>query len=223
MTREIPLKEISLASDDKATPLFAKEELRAYMLTNSIKGNVIMPRRTPFIGGTKPFQSPIDPTTTFVIRRLSNRQVILYRDRNSVIRYVTESGNNGERYITERDYPTGTMTLDVAVLGLASWNIRDPEDRDLKITEETLTDYLDPEELDYVADKVFEVNPILRGNQKREPEKDTESPDGGGVRGDEPSPIQQLLSDAGTGTGDLREGIVSPPLSSDMARVPKTF
>src|SRR5882762_11771960 len=71
---------ISPVSDDNK-PL-DRSELRAYMLRFSVKGNLHMPRRTPFVGETKPFASPIDEETKFVIRRLSIQQVMLYRDRN---------------------------------------------------------------------------------------------------------------------------------------------
>lgn len=201
--------------DDKG--LLSREELRAYMLVHSARGNKPMPRRTPFVGETKSFPSPIDKKTHFVIRRLSIQQVMLYRDRNSVVRYVTESaGESNERYITERDYPTGTMTLDVATFGLASWNIQDEEGNNLKINEDNIKKYLDPEELDFVADKVFEVNPILRGNQKSQATSDTESSDGSDTRGDDDSSVSRLLSEDGSREGELRESTVSTSLSSNM-------
>jgi len=211
-----PSKEISLPRlDDKE--LLSKEELRAYMLVHSARGNKPMPRRTPFVGETKSFPSPIDKKTHFVIRRLSIQQVMLYRDRNSVVRYVTESaGESNERYITERDYPTGTMTLDVATFGLASWNIQDEEGNNLKITEDNIKKYLDPVELDFVADKVFDVNPILRGNQKSQVEGDTESSDGSTAGRNDTSTVCELLSEDGGGEGELREHRVSSHVSADV-------
>lgn len=208
------LEGISLQSQDDKGQL-SREELRAYMLAYSARGNKPMPRRTPFVGETKSFPSPIDKKVHFVIRRLSVQQVMLYRDRNSVVRYVTESaGESNERYITERDYPTGTMTLDVATFGLASWNIQDEEGNNLKITEDNLKKYLDPEELDFVADKVFEVNPILRGNQKSKPEGDTGTSDGESSGGNDTPTVRDLLSEDGYREAELREPTVSSHVSS---------
>jgi hypothetical protein len=220
--RGTSLEEISPSSgDDKG--LLSREELRAYMLVHSARGNLTMPRRTPFVGETKSFPSPIDPKTKFVIRRLSIQQVMLYRDRNSVVRYVTESaGESNERYITERDYPTGTMTLDVATFGLASWNIQDEEGNNLKINEDNIKKYLDPVELDFVADKVFDVNPILRGNQKSQTEGDTGTTDGSTDGGDDTPTVCELLSEDGGGEGELREHRVSSHVSADVDGSEKT-
>jgi hypothetical protein len=201
--------------DDKGW--LSREELRTYMVANSVKGKKPMPRRTPFVGETKSFPSPIDKKVHFVIRRLSIQQVMLYRDRNSVVRYVTESaGESNERYITERDYPTGTMTLDVATFGLASWNIQDEDGNNLKITEDNIKKYLDPEELDFVADKVFEVNPILRGNQKSKVDEDTTTSDGSSNGRNDDSSVPSVLPSPGNGEGELRESHIPSPLSVDM-------
>src|SRR5438445_4165087 len=105
------------------TAQVTRGKLRDYMVTHSIKGTKPMPQRAPFVGDTKSFDSPIDKLTKFVIRRLSVVQVMTYRDRNSVVRFITEEESG--RYTQEKDYPTGTMNVDLAVLGLASWNIQD--------------------------------------------------------------------------------------------------
>jgi hypothetical protein len=163
------------------------------MISNSIKGNKIMPKRSPFVGDTKTFASPIDSATQFVIRRLSVIQVMSYRDRNSVVRYVTEEESG--KYTTERDYPSGTMNVDLATLGLASWNIQDMDGKDVPVSDAAIKTYLDPEELDFIAEKVQELNPILssRERQKSAATEDTETTTGSGSGGNDTPPVSQLL------------------------------
>lgn len=196
-----------------------RDKLHEYMLANSIKGNKIMPRRSPFIGDTKTFVSPIDKTTQFVIRRLSVAQVMSYRDRNSVVRYVTEEESG--KYTTERDYPAGTMNVDLAALGLASWNIQDTNGNDIKVAEDTIKAYLDPEELDFIAEKVLEINPILsnRERQKSKTESDPLTTTGSGTGGNEPSSVSQLLQTATNGTTSLSGNSIPTQLSTAVVGV----
>lgn len=196
-----------------------RSELHAYMVTHSVKGFKNMPKRAPFVGETTPFASPTDKETTFVIRRLSIQQVMLYRDRNSKVRYITEdSDENSQRVVTERDYPGGSMTVDIAVLGLASWNIADLDGNNVPVNEENIFKYLTAEELDFISEKVLDVNPILsnRGNQKSKTGSNTGSTDGSSDGTDDTSAIHKILpSDAG-GEGTLRDSQLSASLSADL-------
>ena len=146
-----------------ATP--EPQNLRDYMRANSLKGNKPMKARVPFIGEIIDYPSPFDAEVVFGIKRLPNRDVMAYRDKNSVVRFITE--DNSERYIQEKDYPAGTMRVDTVLMGLATWNITDESGKAIDITRENILLYLDPEgELDAVYDKVLEINPILTGREK---------------------------------------------------------
>lgn len=219
-------EEHNLCTEDVLPPYIednaqlTRGKLRDYMLRHSVKGSKPMPQRSPFIGDTKPFPSPIDKETKFVIRRLSVVQVMTYRDRNSVVRFITEEESG--RYTQEKDYPTGTMNVDLAVLGLASWNIQDLAGSNVPVSEETIKTYLDPEELDFIAEKVLEVNPILsnRGNQKSQTEQNTGSTTGSATGGNDTSSVRELLQIATTGTASVEGDQLSPSVSADMAGVP---
>lgn len=215
----ILFKEENRLSSKTENDQLTRGELRAYMVTHSIKGKKYMPRRSPFVGDTKAFASPIDSTTQFVIRRLSVAQVMTYRDRNSVVRYVTEEESG--KYMTERDYPAGTMNVDLAALGLASWNIQDMNGNNIPVSEETIKTYLDPEELDFIAEKVLEINPILssRGNQKSGTGESTPAPTGSTASGDDTPPVSQLLQTATNGTGTVSGTPVSASVSPGVVGV----
>lgn len=141
-------------------------ELRAYMLTHSIEGYKFMRERSPFVGEVITFPSPIDPEVNFGIRRLGNREVMAYRDKNSVVRFISEEESG--RYIQEKDYPAGTMRIDTILLGLASWNIVNPQNQAvIPIDKESILSYLDPKEFDAIYEKVHELNPILLGREEQ--------------------------------------------------------
>lgn len=129
--------------------------------------------RQPFVGELVPLISPEDPDVTFSIQRLNNRDVMAYRDKNSQVRYIYDDGDANNKMITEKDYPMGTMRVDVVALGLANWNITDPTGNPIKVSRETILSHLLPEELDAIYDKVMVVNPILSGDKARK--NDSES------------------------------------------------
>lgn len=193
----------SESGGDKSLP-FPRADLRSYMLTHSVKGTKPMPIRTPFIGEVTTFPSPLDSSILFGIRRLSNGQVMAHRDRNSVVRFITESSDDEEkeRFVQERDYPAGTMTVDIAVLGLTTWNIQDEKGHDLPINQENILRYLDPEELDFISEKVLEVNPIISSNrnQKKRTRDSASATDGSSTGGDDTPPVRKLLSQPPTGS-----------------------
>lgn len=119
--------------------------------------------RIPFIGEIVDFPSPEDPDVTFGIKRLATRDVMSYRDKNSIVRFIQRDGVGGEEFIQEKDYPAGTMRVDTVQLGLASWNITDENGKPVDITRENILAYVTPVELDEVFKKVHEINPILAG------------------------------------------------------------
>ncbi len=117
--------------------------------------------RIPFVGEIVDFPSPEDPEVIFGIKRLATRDVMSYRDKNSIVRFIQRDG--GDEFVQEKDYPAGTMRVDTVQLGLASWNITDEHGKPVEITRENILAYLTPGELDEVFKKVHEVNPILSG------------------------------------------------------------
>lgn len=219
---DLPLEE--MISPFFVTEQLSRSELHAYMVSHSVKGFKNMPKRAPFVGETTPFASPTDKETIFVIRRLSIQQVMLYRDRNSKVRYIQEDSDDNNRVVTERDYPGGSMTVDIAVLGLASWNISDLDGNTVSVNEENIFKYLTAEELDFISEKVLDVNPILsnRGNQKSKPTSDAGSTDNSSDRGDDASAVHKILPSNAGGEGTLRDSQLSPSVSTDLDGGQKT-
>lgn len=125
----------------------------------------MLKQRQPYVGQTLDVPSPLDAEIVFTIRRVDNRAVIAYRDRNSVVRYIQRDGD-GE-FLTEKDYPMGSMRLDTLVLGLVAWNIAGPDGQMVLLTPESIKDYLDPVEFDVIYDKIIEINPILLGRDQQ--------------------------------------------------------
>lgn len=145
--------------------VLSRKALRRYMLTHSVVGDklsTMAKSRTPFVGEISNFVSPIDKEVIFGIKRLNNRDVESYRDKNSVVRFISDEGD-GNKFVQEKDYPMGTMRTDTALLGLADWNIVDENNVPVKITRKSMLELLDPRELDAIYERVLEVNPILTG------------------------------------------------------------
>jgi hypothetical protein len=160
---------IALASKPKRIKARSKGELRSYMLDHSLRGNKLSKTRQPFVGELFPLLSETDPEVVFQIKRLGNQAVMLYRDKNSKVRYIMENDDDDDksRMITEKDYPVGSMHIDVVELGLAGWNIVDDGGVVIPLSRENILAYVDPEELDLVYDKIMEINPILSGESAR--------------------------------------------------------
>ena len=142
----------------------AKDEVRQYMHEHSIKGAKMAKSRQPFVGETLPFESPVDPEVEFGIKRVGNREHIAYRNLSSKIRYIQSEGD--DTFVSEKDYPAGDMSVSTILLALASWNIEEPDGKIVEINRENLIAYTKPEELEFLHDKVLEVNPILTGKDK---------------------------------------------------------
>lgn len=123
--------------------------------------------RTPFIGQIETVPSPEDPDIEFGIKRVGNREVMIHRDRNAAVRYIQRDTANGEEFISEKDYPVGSMTLDTVSLCLASWNIADEKGQVVPINRDTIQDYTSPVELNFLYDKIHEFNPVLSGKTEQ--------------------------------------------------------
>lgn len=121
--------------------------------------------RQPFVGELVALISPEDKEVVFKIKRFGNREVMAYRDKNSQVRYIYKQDD--EEMVTEKDYPVGSMQIDVVEMGLASWNITDSEDHLIPLSRETILGYLMPEELEAIHAKILEINPILTGEKAR--------------------------------------------------------
>lgn len=125
-----------------------------------------MPIRAAFVGQLTEFPSPTrDDGTLFQLKRFGPREVMIYRNANSQVRYIM--GDDDEKVITEKDYPMGDMQLTVVTLGLGDWNLTDESNTAIPITKENILTYLDPEEITAINDKVFEINPALKGESTR--------------------------------------------------------
>lgn len=135
------------------------------MITNSLRGNKLAKQRQPFIGELIALVSPEDKEVTFKIKRFGNREIMIYRDKNSQVRYIYKQDD--EEMVTEKDYPVGSMQIDVVELGLASWNITHSDETVVPLTRENILGYLMPEELEAIHAKILEVNPILTGEKAR--------------------------------------------------------
>lgn len=125
-----------------------------------------MPARTPFVGELTSLTSPVDPATTFSIKRFNARDIMTYRNANSQVRYIMDDGDDG-KYMTEKDYPMGDMRMTVVVLGLADWNITDAGNNPILLNKETVLTYLDPNEVDAIYDAVVAANPAILGDSAR--------------------------------------------------------
>lgn len=125
-----------------------------------------MPVRTAFVGELTEFASPTrDDGTLFQLKRFGPREIMMYRNTNSQVRYIM--GDDDDKVVTEKDYPMGDMQLTVVSLGLGDWNLTDDGGKPLPINKDTILTYLDPEEITAIYDKVFEINPALKGESTR--------------------------------------------------------
>lgn len=175
-----------------------REELRERMITHSLKGFKMLKKRMPYTASTVEFSSPDDTSVKFRIKKIGNRELIAYRDRDALIRYTTRNGDSGEEYISEKEYPRGSNQLDTILLCLSGWDIADPNtNQELAITRDTLIDYLSTEELDFLFDQCFEVNPVLSGiaGRKKSLESGPSAPVGSTPTQDEPSGVHPVVSE----------------------------
>ena len=153
-------------SSETASPQgcpLSREDLLAFMRVHSLKGSKMLKTRTATIGSSKIVHSPDDPDITFAIRRVGVPEVIAYRNRNSKVTYTTRNGENGDEYLTEKEFPQGTGQLETLLLCLEDWDIANESGEKRPITEENIQRYLNPREFDYLFDQCHEVNPILQG------------------------------------------------------------
>lgn len=121
--------------------------------------------RTPFVGEVVTVKSPSDPEVEFGLKRVGNREVMAHRDRNAAVRYIQRTDT--DEFISEKDYPVGTMKVDTVLLCLESWNVANDQHQVVKIDREAILSYLTPEELDFLYDQALEINPILSGREAR--------------------------------------------------------
>jgi hypothetical protein len=171
-------------------PQDTREERRAWMIAHSLKGYKMLKKRVPYVAGTIEVASPDDPEVKFRLKKIGNRELIAYRDRDKVIRYTTRNSENGEEYVSEKEYPRGSNQLDTILLCLDSWDIAHPDNGlQLPITLDTLVDYLSTEELDFLFDQCFEVNPVLLGvgARKKSAENSASTTTGSTESGDDAS------------------------------------
>lgn len=151
-----------------STPVvYDRETIRAYMREHSVRGTKMAKARQPYVGEILNFDSPVDPDVEFGIRRIGNREHLQYQNMTSKVRYYEEEENSNIRVVTERDFPMGSMKVQTIMLALARWNIEDASGKPVEITEDHLRDFTQPEELDFLHEKVLEVNPILAGASAR--------------------------------------------------------
>lgn len=119
--------------------------------------------RTPFVGEIVSVSSPDDPDVSFGIKRVGNREVMIHRDRNAAVRYIQRDG--ADEFVSEKDYPLGSMKIDTISLCLDSWNLCTPDtNQPVPVSRENIIAYLSPDEVDFLYDQILEINPILSPN-----------------------------------------------------------
>lgn len=155
------------ASPGESTWPEDRDALRRHMVAHSIKGAKMPKTRSPYIGEIEEVTSPVDAEVTFGLKHIGTREMVSYRDRNSVVRYITRNGDNGDEYISEKEFPAGTGQVDTIYLCLARWNLTNDQGIPLTITHDTIQDYLSPEELDFLFAECHRINPILLGIETR--------------------------------------------------------
>lgn len=170
---------------DPPTPLFDDEEepswdrarlkdfMRAHSLSSALSSDSLgdsdlsaVHTRRPFVGELKTFPSPEDPETTFTFKRCGVRENIARRNLVSTVRYIQDEGS--DRLITERDYPSGSLDLQTILFALVDWNIHDDNKNKITINEQTVQDWLSPNEYDFVLRMAYEVNPMWLGRGEEE-------------------------------------------------------
>lgn len=117
--------------------------------------------RTAFAGQITDFTSPEDEEVSFGIGRIGNAEYISHQNLSSTVRYIQEE--NDQRFVSEKDYPVGSMRVDTVLLALKRWNIESANGSLVEINKDNLLAYTSPTELNFLHDKVMEVNPILTG------------------------------------------------------------
>lgn len=128
--------------------------------------------RSPFVGQVETVTSPDDPDIQFGLKRVGNREIMIHRDRNAAVRYIQRDG--ADEFVSEKDYPLGSMKIDTITLCLDSWNLCLDENalRPLPVTQENILAYLSPTEVDFLYEQAIEINPILGPGGKDERKND---------------------------------------------------
>lgn len=174
-----------------------RENLRQWMVTHLVKGSKMLKKRVPYIASTVPVSSPEDPEVTFDIKKIGLKELISYRDRDAVTRYLARDGENGDEFVTEKEYPRGSNQLDTIQICLGGWNLTDPQTGPgvLPITRENIIAYLTPDELDFLFDECFRINPILldQAKRKKNPEGTTTTTGGSTQGGTESSSVHTAV------------------------------
>jgi hypothetical protein len=117
--------------------------------------------RRPILKESVTVASPLDGDIRFVIKRMGNRERIRRQNMFQSMRYITEEVTG--RSVVERDVPMGEIAVQDILMGLVGWNLTDDRGRELPITEDTIQDYLEAEEFDFVLEQIRETNPIVFG------------------------------------------------------------
>jgi len=130
-----------------------------------------MPVRVKGLIKTKTIVSPYseDPNdpVQFTIKKASNREDVERSRLFSKIRYVQNLGEP-DQLIQERDVAVGEIQIATILLCLVGWNITNEQGEVYPINEETLLDYLKPEERRWLFEKIMDFNPMWRGEEDDE-------------------------------------------------------
>lgn len=150
--------------DPDAAAILSRDERKALMrqVPQVPKGAHPVATRRPFVGEVKIYQSPIDPNAHFGIGRATTNDSIARQNILSTVRYIESDGT--DKFVTERDIPSGTLKLRTLALVLKSWDLTDDNNAPLPINEATIGAYLDPAEFEFLVTKVFDVNPMWSNN-----------------------------------------------------------
>jgi len=107
---------------------------------------------------TRDVVSPSDPEVVFTIKKASNREDVERSNLFARVEYV-QSADDGE-LITRREFPMGDLQVMTIKLCLAKWTIEDAQGRAVPINEQTLLDYITPEERVALYEAIIDLNPI---------------------------------------------------------------
>ena len=107
---------------------------------------------------TRDIVSPSDPEVVFTIKRATNREDVERSNLFARVEYV-QSADDGE-LVTRREFPMGDLQIMTIKLCLQRWSIEDANGRVVPINEQTLLDYITPEERVFLYEQILELNPI---------------------------------------------------------------
>jgi hypothetical protein len=150
----------------KPNPLDPYDKKTLKKILKVIPGGKLMgiQRNPRSLAPTKEVVSPYsfpegsDQFVTFTIKKATNREDVERSNLFARVEYVQNDEVEGEM-ITRREFPVGDLQIRTILLVLVGWDIED-DGKKVLITQQTILDYLLPEERQWLFEQVIEFNPI---------------------------------------------------------------